>query len=41
MDEELIKGERYTLQMEFLGYFNDQLRGFYRSTYRDDDGTTK
>ncbi|ROT77106.1 Aminopeptidase N [Penaeus vannamei] len=41
MDEELIKGERYTLQMEFLGYLNDQLRGFYRSTYRDDDGTTK
>ncbi|XP_047471569.1 aminopeptidase N-like isoform X2 [Penaeus chinensis] len=40
-EEELTKGERYTLQMEFLGYLNDQLRGFYRSTYKDVDGTAK
>ncbi|XP_063590564.1 aminopeptidase N-like [Penaeus indicus] len=41
MEEALMKGERYTLQMEFLGYLNDQLRGFYRSTYKDVDGNSK
>ncbi|XP_047471492.1 aminopeptidase N-like [Penaeus chinensis] len=40
-EEELTKGETYTLQMEFLGYLNDQLRGFYRSTYKDNNGEMK
>ncbi|MGI9608334.1 MAG: M1 family metallopeptidase [Acidimicrobiales bacterium] len=29
------------LEAEFAGVLNDQLRGFYRSTYEDDDGTTR
>ena len=29
----------YTLEMGFRGELNDQLHGFYRSTYTDDDGT--
>jgi puromycin-sensitive aminopeptidase len=29
----------WTLAMEFRGELNDQLVGFYRSTYTDDDGT--
>ncbi len=29
---------RATLFVEFAGILNDKLRGFYRSTYRDDDG---
>lgn len=41
MEEKLMKGKRYTLQMEFLAYLNDQLYGFYRSTYKDVDGNTK
>ncbi|XP_037790240.1 aminopeptidase N-like [Penaeus monodon] len=41
MEEELMKGERYTLQMEFLGYLSDQLRGFYRSSYKDNNGEIK
>ncbi len=28
----------YTLRLEFTGVLNDQLRGFYRSVYKDDDG---
>ncbi|XP_063609324.1 aminopeptidase N-like [Penaeus indicus] len=41
MEEEMMKGERYTLQMEFLGCLNDQLRGFYRSSYKDSNGEIK
>ncbi len=29
----------WTLGMSFRGVLNDQLHGFYRSTYTDDDGT--
>jgi puromycin-sensitive aminopeptidase len=29
----------HVLEVEFRGTLNDQLRGFYRSTYRDDTGT--
>ena len=28
----------YRLQLEFKGILNDKLRGFYRSTFKDDDG---
>ncbi|XP_063587806.1 aminopeptidase N-like [Penaeus indicus] len=41
LEKQLEKGETYVLSMGFLGYLNDQLHGFYRSTYRDDDGTNK
>ncbi|XP_027211487.2 aminopeptidase N [Penaeus vannamei] len=41
LEKQLEKGEKYVLSMDFLGYLNDQLHGFYRSTYRDDDGTNK
>ncbi|XP_037798554.1 aminopeptidase 2-like [Penaeus monodon] len=41
LEEELQKGKKYVLAMEFLGYLNDQLRGFYRSTYKNADGKTR
>ncbi|KAG7172389.1 Aminopeptidase N-like 4, partial [Homarus americanus] len=41
LEEELQQGHKYVLSMEFTGYLNDQLHGFYRSTYRDADGTEK
>ncbi|ROT72062.1 putative aminopeptidase N [Penaeus vannamei] len=41
LEEELQKGKKYVLAMEFLGLLNDQLRGFYRSTYKDADGKTR
>jgi puromycin-sensitive aminopeptidase len=31
----------HTLDIEFRGVLNDQLRGWYRSTYRDADGTER
>lgn len=31
----------HALRLEFRGVLNDQLRGFYRSTYRDADGTER
>ena len=34
-------GATYSLQMHYLAYLNDQLHGFYRSSYRDADGTEK
>ncbi len=30
-----------TLHLEFRGILNDKLHGFYRSTFRDDDGVTR
>lgn len=36
-DSELTPGP-YTIGAEFTGILNDQLRGFYRSTFTDDDG---
>ncbi|XP_071548249.1 aminopeptidase N-like isoform X2 [Panulirus ornatus] len=41
LEQELQPGHKYLLSMEFLGYLNDQLHGFYRSSYRDTDGTDK
>ncbi len=37
VDDALAPGT-YTLRVDFAGTLNDQLRGFYRSTYKDDDG---
>ncbi|ROT69096.1 Aminopeptidase N [Penaeus vannamei] len=39
--KELQKGKRYILSMEFLGYLNDMLRGFYRATHKDVDGNIR
>lgn len=41
LEEPLVKGQKYILSMAFVGHLNDQLHGFYRSTYRDADGTEK
>jgi len=35
---QLAKGSSYTLAMRFRGYLNDQLKGFYRSSYDDEQG---
>lgn len=37
---EPVKPGRFTLQAQFSGVLNDQLRGFYRSTYTEADGLT-
>ncbi|KAK3857882.1 hypothetical protein Pcinc_035893 [Petrolisthes cinctipes] len=39
LEEALQKGNKYTLSMEFIGLLNDQLHGFYRSNYRNANGT--
>ncbi|XP_063609325.1 aminopeptidase N-like [Penaeus indicus] len=41
LEEELQKGKKYVLAMDFIGYLNDQLRGFYKTTYTDADGMEK
>ncbi|HET9075441.1 MAG TPA: M1 family metallopeptidase [Acidimicrobiales bacterium] len=38
---ELAVGDGYRLTLEFSGVLNDQLRGFYRSTFRDGDGAER
>jgi puromycin-sensitive aminopeptidase len=37
---EPVEPGRWTLHQDFRGHLNDKLRGFYRSTYTDDDGVT-
>jgi puromycin-sensitive aminopeptidase len=37
---ELVSGP-YTIVAEFTGVLNDQLRGFYKSTFTDDDGVER
>jgi aminopeptidase N len=34
--DKLAKGANYTLSMNFVGNLTDQLRGLYRSTYKED-----
>lgn len=34
----LEKGKQYKIAMNFIGYLNDNLDGFYRSSYTDDQG---
>ncbi|XP_045117781.1 aminopeptidase N-like [Portunus trituberculatus] len=41
MKENLISGVSYSLTMEFEGYLNDKLKGFYRSSYSDDNKNTR
>ena len=36
LGEELEEGDVYFISMEFQGILNDQLRGFYRSSYKED-----
>jgi len=36
-----IEAGEYRLRLRFHGKLNDKLRGFYRSSYRDSNGTTK
>ncbi|XP_037798441.1 aminopeptidase N-like [Penaeus monodon] len=41
LEKELQKGKKYVLAMDFIGYLNNQLRGFYKTTYTDADGMQK
>ncbi|KAK3860173.1 hypothetical protein Pcinc_033761 [Petrolisthes cinctipes] len=41
LEEPLQEGYKVVLSMQFEGHLNDQLHGFYRSTYRDADGAEK
>ncbi len=34
---ELMEGKQYKISMSFLSTLNDELRGFYRSSYVEDD----
>ena len=38
LSESLVKDEKYIFSVEFIGYLNDQLRGFYRSVYTNELG---
>ncbi|XP_063599467.1 aminopeptidase N-like [Penaeus indicus] len=38
LEEELFEGENFTLSLDFEGYLNDQLKGFYRSSYQNESG---
>ena len=40
-DTHLGAAEGYRLSIDFTGILNDQLRGFYRSTFRDSDGSER
>lgn len=33
LGEKLVKGTQYRISMKFVSVLNDQLRGFYRSSY--------
>lgn len=35
----LIKGKKYQISMDFTSILNNELRGFYRSTYEEDNIT--
>lgn len=39
--KKLIKDTQYVVRINFIGILNNQMRGFYRSTYIGLDGTTK
>ncbi|XP_063609319.1 puromycin-sensitive aminopeptidase-like protein [Penaeus indicus] len=41
LEETLERGENYALAMEFVGYLNEYLNGFYRADYVDYDGSIK
>ncbi|KAK3895772.1 hypothetical protein Pcinc_000525 [Petrolisthes cinctipes] len=41
LNRPLVAGQTYHLYMEYQGYLNDQLAGFYRSTYTDSDGNDR
>lgn len=41
LNQPLMKGKKYVLSMEFDAYLNDELRGFYRSSYKDVDGNDR
>ncbi|XP_046387347.1 aminopeptidase N-like [Ischnura elegans] len=38
LKEPLVAGGAYVIAMKFAGVLNDDLNGFYRSSYKDDDG---
>ncbi|MGH8980119.1 MAG: M1 family aminopeptidase, partial [Acidimicrobiales bacterium] len=37
----VLEAGRHTLGLRFTGVLNDELAGFYRSTFEDEDGTTR
>ncbi|KAB7497105.1 Aminopeptidase 1, partial [Armadillidium nasatum] len=41
LEESLKKDKIYIISMDFVGYLNTQLSGFYRSSFKDKNGKTK
>lgn len=39
-DAELEVGEEYILTLKYTGYLNTNMRGFYRSSYENENGET-
>lgn len=37
----LTPGNQYNVSIQYLGLLNDDMAGFYRSSYKDENGTTK
>ena len=38
LGKKIEKGNHYQISIDFVSELNDELRGFYRSTYKDKDG---
>ena len=38
LSKQIEKGNIYRVSIDFVSELNDELRGFYRSTYKDKDG---
>ena len=38
LEDELVAGQQYVLAMNFVGFLNDALAGFYRSQYMNEEG---
>ena len=38
LDKKITEGNVYRVEMNFVSELNDELKGFYRSTYMNDNG---
>ena len=38
LEKKITKGNVYRVAMNFVSELNDELKGFYRSTYKNDNG---
>ena len=41
LNKAIKKGNKYRISMEFVSSLNDNLKGFYRSNFKNEDGETE